>query len=159
MQAEQEEKRQAMDAIIEHLGLEPGRTFTYEELCEAEKRIAELPEQIDMDEDTEHHFAPHVYARELHIPAGCVLSGKTHATEHLNVMCGDITVVTEDGWKRLTGWHVIKSKPGTMRLGFAHQGTMWITIHPTDETDLKKLEQQLIIPRDIPRPVIEGEGL
>ncbi len=147
---------EAQQAIARYFGLDPARTFTYEELCEAEKRMAEMPEQIDLDEDTDHHFAPHVYARELHIPAGCVLSGKTHATEHLNVMCGDITVVTQEGWKRLTGWHVIKSKPGTMRLGFAHQGTMWITIHPTDETDLKKLEAELIIPRDLPRPVIEG---
>ncbi len=150
---------EAQQAIARYFGLDPARTFTYEELCEAEKRMAELPEQIDLDEDTDHHHAPGVYARELHIPAGCVLSGKTHATEHLNVMCGDITVVTQDGWKRLTGWHVIKSKPGTMRLGFAHQGTMWITIHPTDETDLKKLEAELIIPRDIPRQVIEGGAL
>lgn len=152
-----DEHLEARQAIATYFGLDPNRTFTYDELIEAEQRIANLPEQIDMTDDTDHHFAPGVYARELYIQAGVVLSGKTHATEHLNAMVGDITVVTQEGWKRMTGWHVIKSKPGDMRLGYTHQGTFWLTIHPTNETDLRKLEKELIVPRQ--RPYIEGEGL
>jgi hypothetical protein len=39
---------------------------------------------------------------------------------------------------------VIKSKPGIKRVGYAHEDTVWITVHPTDETDLDKLEENLI---------------
>lgn len=94
---------------------------------------------------TTHHFAPGVYMRELFIPKGTLLTGKIHKTEHMNILSqGDISVWTEDGMKRLTASTVIKSKPGIKRVGYAHEDSVWITVHPTDETDLEKLEDQII---------------
>lgn len=95
--------------------------------------------------ETNHHFAPGVYCREVVIPKGTTLTGKIHKTEHLNVISkGDITVWTEDGMKRIKAPAMIVSKPGIKRVGFAHEDTVWTTIHPTHETDLEKLEAQLI---------------
>lgn len=92
-----------------------------------------------------HHFAPGVYLRELFIPKGVCLTGKIHKTEHLNILSqGDLTVWTEDGMKRLKASSVIKSQPGIKRVGYAHEDSIWITVHPTEETDLEKLEELLI---------------
>jgi len=92
-----------------------------------------------------HHFSNGVYARELFIPKGTVLIGKIHKHENLNILSqGDITVYTEDGPKRVQAPATIVSKPGTKRLGYAHEDCVWTCIHKTDETDLVKIEEEII---------------
>jgi hypothetical protein len=98
-----------------------------------------------VDIKTTHHFAPGVYMREIFIPKGTTLVGKIHKTEHMNILSqGDITVWTDSGMKRLLASTVIKSQPGIKRVGYAHEDSVWITVHPTEETDLEKLEEILI---------------
>jgi hypothetical protein len=67
--------------------------------------------------ETWHHFADGLVARTIFIPAGTFLTGAPHKAEHLNVCAGDITVWTEQGMKRLTGYHVLPSLPGAKRVG------------------------------------------
>lgn len=99
----------------------------------------QLPEQLT------HHFADGVYARELHIPKDAVIVGKIHRHAHLNfLMKGDISVLTEHGIKRIQAPAVITSAPGIKRAGYAHEETIWITVHATEETDLEKIEDQVI---------------
>ena len=94
-----------------------------------------------------HHFSKGLYAREITIPKGTTLTGKIHKTEHINVISkGDISVLTENGIQRIKAPCTIISKPGTKRVGFAHEDTVWTTFHATDETDLVKLEADLIAP-------------
>lgn len=93
-----------------------------------------------------HHFAEGLYAREITIPADTTLTGAEHSCEHLNICIGDITVWTEDGMKRLTGIHVIRSLPGAKRVGYTHAETRWITVHanPRNEADIARLEAMLV---------------
>ena len=92
-----------------------------------------------------HYFAKGLYAREIFIPKGTLLTGKIHRTEHLNIISkGDISVVTEEGTKRITAPFTMIAKPGTKRVGYAHEDTVWTTVHATDETDLEKIELELI---------------
>jgi quercetin dioxygenase-like cupin family protein len=92
-----------------------------------------------------HHFSRGVYARELFIPKGTVLVGKIHKYSQINIVSrGDISVLTEDGIKRVKAGDTIVSEPGIKRAGYAHEDTVWTTIHGTHETDLEKLEQELI---------------
>jgi hypothetical protein len=96
---------------------------------------------------TTHYFAPGVYMRQIFIPKGVTVTGKIHKTEHLNILSqGELSVWTEDGVKRLKASTVIKSKPGIKRVGFAHEDSVWITVHhnPEGETDTDKLEEMLI---------------
>lgn len=94
---------------------------------------------------TSHYFAQGLYAREIFIPAGTVLTGKVHKAEHLNIVSqGDITVWTEHGMKRVQAPFTMVSKPGTKRVGFAHSDTIWTTIHACEEKDIEKIEQLLI---------------
>jgi hypothetical protein len=93
---------------------------------------------------TTHHFSPGLYAREIFIPAGTVLTGAAHKTEHLAVCVGDITVWTDEGMVRLTGHHILPSKPGAKRVGYAHADTWFTCFHATELTDLTQLEAELI---------------
>lgn len=94
----------------------------------------------------EHYFAPGLYARQIFIPKGTLLTGKIHKDNDISVMFGDISVLTGGGMKRLQGWHTFVSMAGIKKLGYAHEDTWWTTIHanPIDETDVDKLESLLV---------------
>jgi len=106
-----------------------------------------LPDEVKLDFDdlTFHHFAPGVYARELFVPKGYVLTGKIHKTEHLTIICqGKMAVASEQGEKIVEAPLVFVSKPGTKRAGYALEDCTWVTIHVTEETDLEKIEDMVI---------------
>lgn len=92
-----------------------------------------------------HHFGGGIYARELHIPAGTVLTGKIHKTENMNIMSrGELSVLTEDGVKRVKAPFTVVSPPGTKRVAYAHEDTVWTTLHATNERDVEKIESVFI---------------
>jgi hypothetical protein len=54
-----------------------------------------------IDLPVQNHFSAGVYARELHIPAGTVLTGRTHRKENLNILTsGDISVLVDGHIRR-----------------------------------------------------------
>lgn len=92
-----------------------------------------------------HHFALGIYAREIRIPAGTLLTGEIHRTEHMNILsAGTITVWTEDGMRTLSAPFTLVSQPGTKRVGYAHTDVVWTTVHGTHERDLDRLRAELI---------------
>lgn len=97
--------------------------------------------------ETWHHFADGLVARTILIPAGATLTGAEHRAEHLNICAGDITVWTEAGMRRLTGYHVLPALPTAKRVGHAHADTWWTTVHlnPTNERDIARLEDALVV--------------
>lgn len=87
--------------------------------------------------------------REMFIPKHTILTGKIHRHAHLNIILrGDISVLTEHGVRRITGPCTLQSSAGIKRAGFAHEDTVWITVHPNpdDERDMDKLEARYIAP-------------
>lgn len=110
---------------------------------------AEMKHRPQLDLPINHHFAPGLYARELFIPKGTLLTGKIHKTEHLNVMAaGEMSVLVGDEIRRVKAPFVVVSKPGTKRIALAHEDSVWITFHPTDETDVPSLERLLVCDTD-----------
>ena len=105
-------------------------------LLNADNRIS--PEVI-------HHFSPGIYAREVRIPKGAVLTGKIHKTEHLCILNGDIEIASQDGTGRFTGYLTFLSKPGVKRIGYAHEDTVFTTIHAIEGTDISALEAALVV--------------
>lgn len=99
-----------------------------------------------------HYFADGIYAREITIPKGTILTGKIHKTRHLNVISKGRIAVWSPGEpvRLINAPFTFVAHPGTRRLGLAHEETVWTTIHATDETDLDRLEDQLIEPHDNP---------
>lgn len=91
-------------------------------------------------------FSPGIFMREMLIPAGVVLVGAEHRTRHMNIISkGRITVWTEDGMRELSAPYVFESLPGTKRAGYAHEDTIWTTVHanPDDETSMEVLTERL----------------
>ena len=110
-------------------------------------QLSQSPDVIDVP--VQHHFAPGVYMRQMDAVAGTLVVSKMHRTEHMNILLkGSLTVATEDGIQLMTAPCVLKSIPGTKRIGYFHEDSSWITVHPTEEIDLEKIEQQVIVPDD-----------
>ena len=99
--------------------------------------------------ETRHYYADGLYAREITIPAGVLLTGKIHAREHINIVSkGCIDVLTEGGARRIEAPATFVSPPGTKRVGFTHAETVWTTLHANEGalTDPDALEAVLLLP-------------
>lgn len=105
-----------------------------------------LGAQPDVDCPLQHVFAPGVYARTIFLPKGATLVGKIHKHRHINILsAGTVKVMTESGGiEFLSGPLTMVSEPGTKRAVYAVTNTVWTTIHPTQETDLAKIEDEVI---------------
>jgi hypothetical protein len=94
---------------------------------------------------TKHYFSDGIYAREVLIPAGVMVTGKLHKYRQLNIVSqGDISVLLADGVKRIRAPYTVVSPSGTKRIAFAHADTVWTTILQTDSTDLDEIEDHFI---------------
>lgn len=113
-----------------------------------ERLEAEMVKHEQVEIPTRHYFADGLYAREITIPAGCLLTGEVHKREHMNFLVkGEITVWTEDGMKRLKAPQLLISRPGTKRAGLAHSETIWTTVHALPDAmnhDIAAIEQELV---------------
>ena len=100
-----------------------------------------------IDVPVQHHFAPGVYMRQMNAKGGTLVVSKMHRTEHMNILLkGSLTIATENGIELMVAPCVLKSMPGTKRIGYFHEDSSWITVHPTEETDLSEIEKQVIVP-------------
>lgn len=110
-----------------------------------EEALKHEPNQIEFS--LKHTFTSGVYCREIFIPKGSVIVGKIHRHDHFNFITkGDVTVLTKDGLQRIKGPCTMVSTAGTKRALYAHEDTIWTTIHanPDNETDLEKIENFVI---------------
>lgn len=103
------------------------------------ERIEELEEfmlsENQLNIPVLHRFLGDMYAREIIIPKGTLLTGRIHKFDHFDIMVsGDITVSTDEGGpKRMKGFHFLDGKAGKKRAGYAHEDTRWITFHSAEE--------------------------
>lgn len=94
--------------------------------------------QVDLG--TQHLVHGGMYARTILVPAGCVLTGALTNADNVCIVSGDITVTTDEGPKRLRGYHVLPAQPGFKRAGIAHADTHWTTVIATELTDVHEIE-------------------
>lgn len=106
------------------------------------RAISTLP-QVELE--TKHYFADGMYAREVFREKGTIIVGKVHKKEHFYIiMSGSIKVTTDEGVRIVTAPSVIVSKPGTQRAVLALEDSLCMTVHRTDKTDLKEIEEDLV---------------
>lgn len=117
-----------------------------DEIRELISRVEKAMENgIQIEIPIEHHFSHKVYAREMRVPKGTMLVGKIHRFENLNILSsGEVTVISIDGAKRVKAPFTFVGSPGSKRLFYMHEDTVWTTIHGTEETDLEKIENKFI---------------
>lgn len=103
-------------------------------------------------------FAEGIYIREIFMPKGTFVVTKIH--KHKSpyfILRGDCSVMSEDGSvERITQPRSGMTMPGTQRLIYMHEDTVWITCHANsdNEQDTKLLEDRIIIK---PKELTEGE--
>lgn len=114
---------------------------TREQIERLEASVLELP-QVDLV--TTHHLAGGVYARSVVIPSGVVATGAVHKKDHICVVQGDVSVVSDGVVRRLTGHHVLVSRAGTKRACYAHGDTVWTALCHTEEKDIEAIEADLV---------------
>lgn len=116
---------------------------------ERREKLSELESAMLQKDQVEipvnHRFSGGIYARELTIPKGTLLTGRIHKFDHFDIMLsGDITVSTDSGEvKRLTGLNIMEGKAGKKRAGYAHEDTHWITFHSAEERDPQEMYEFL----------------
>lgn len=114
---------------------------------DVQQQLSESPDQIDVP--VQHHFAPGVYMRQMDAKAGTIVVSKMHRTEHfIMFLTGSCSVMTENGIEHIKAPCVLRTMPGTQRVGYFHEDTSCITIHPTQSTNLEEIEQQVIVPAE-----------
>lgn len=118
------------------------------ELQVIEERMHRHPKAITGDSPLlplKHTFGDGIYVRDLTIPKDTLVVGKIHRKRTLNVLLkGEITVLTEEGVRRLKAPLYFISPAGSKKIGYTHEETVWLNVHPTEETDLDKIEAEVI---------------
>lgn len=116
---------------------------------EMRARILEFKDTLlqaagEPDYPVEHILCDGMYTRKLFIPKGTVLVGKIHRKDCVNVVAkGDISLLTEFGTKRVTAGATAVSKAGTMKVGYAHEDTVFLNVFRTDKTDIAEIESEI----------------
>lgn len=101
-----------------------------------------------------HRFAPGVYCREIHIPAGVMATSAVHKSTHLfTISQGRIRVISEtEGAVEYAAPYTGITEPGTRRMVLALEDVVWTTYHPTEKTDLAEIAEEILAP--CPNPLL-----
>ena len=87
-----------------------------------------------------HTFADGVYAREITVQAGALLTTAIHKyPHHVFVLKGRVTSYSEFGLQEIVGPCSFIAPAGIKRLCFVHEETVWTTVHAVQETDPEKI--------------------
>lgn len=105
-----------------------------------ENELRKLPQ---IEPQITSHFSEGVYAREMFMPKGATVTGKIHKRRNMNILVkGEVSVTTDIGVVRVRAPFIVVSPPGVKRAAYAHEDSIWVTIHGTHETDLAALESE-----------------
>lgn len=79
-------------------------------------------------------FADGLYAREMTLPAGTVITGAVHKTEHITIISkGRVQVVRPEGAQEFSAPCIFISKPNTKNAVRVLEDTVWTTFHPNPD--------------------------
>lgn len=108
--------------------------------------IKTLPDHLVGDcYPLKHSFADGLYIREITVPGGILTVTKIHKYSHVAVLLkGEVSVIEEGGIRRVKAPGLFITPAGTKRIVFHHTEVVLTTIHATKETDLQKIEDEII---------------
>jgi len=91
-----------------------------------------------------HYFAQGAYAREVTLPADCIVTGRVHKQSQINILSqGRLKVTTEHGVIEVEAPFTLVSPPGTKRAVFTLTECVWTTILGTDLTSPEVIHDTL----------------
>jgi hypothetical protein len=131
-----------MDVLDFNLALNMPIEVLRDTIGELEVILNTLPQT---DCPLKHYFSPGVYGREIFMPKGSLVIGKIHKNQTMNIISvGEISILSIDGVIRVKAPYTFVSSPGAKRVVYMHTDCIWTTFHGTHETDLGKIEDEII---------------
>ena len=101
-----------------------------------------------------HKFSDKVYIREIFMPAGLLVVGKTHKTTHFNIITtGSCDVMIAGEIRTITAPATFESLEGSQKTLYIHEDCTWLTVHVNedDERDIPTLEERYVEQRFDPQ--------
>jgi hypothetical protein len=93
------------------------------------------------------------------MPKGQLITTGIHKQEHAYfVQKGKVRVLTENGMQHIQAPHNGITKPGTKRVIYTEEDTIWITVHATRKKTVKTVLKQ-IVAKDFDDPQISIETM
>lgn len=124
-----------------------GNKDHHEKLDNLTLAILKQPEKA-VDCPLAHHFANCLYARDIFIAKGVILVGKVHLKDCVNIVSkGELSVIMNGEFVRIKAPYTFVSPAGTRRSMYAHEDSIWTTIHtnPTNTQNIEELENYLVV--------------
>ena len=114
-----------------------------QKLFAIEEGMKGLP-QVELNH--KHYFSKGLYGREMTMPKGTMAIGRLHRFSQINIISkGDVSILTENGWKRFQAPCTFESPAGVKRAAYTHEETVWTCLIATDETDLDNIEDKMTV--------------
>ena len=126
----------------------PSRREIRDAICSVEEKMLQIPGALIGDNfvnPLRHSFADGCYIREIFNPAHELIVTKIHKVAHpFFLLQGEMSILTEDGVKRIKAPYYGITPAGTKRIIYTHSDIIFVTVHVTKERDLKKIEEEII---------------
>jgi|ERR1039457_6813649 hypothetical protein len=92
-----------------------------------------------------HRFGPGLYMREISIPKDSIVIGHYQNFEQVNILLqGKLTLFGENGErKEVVAPATFVGQPGR-KIAYAHEDSKFMNVYSTHETDVEKLEANLV---------------
>jgi quercetin dioxygenase-like cupin family protein len=118
--------------------------ITLQDKIQVLKAAAQNLPQVVMP--TKHFLVDGMYLRQILIPAGTAFVGRKHRKMHYFMVLRGGAWVTGDDEKphNLQPGMVLLCKPGAQRVGVTYEDTIFVTVHRTEETLLKNIEDDCV---------------
>jgi hypothetical protein len=115
----------------------------------AQKMENEMLKYPQVEIDTGHFHTQGIYAREIRVPAGSLMTGHTHRLPQLNIFSkGIVDVLTDKGMVRMVAPCTFVSPAGTKRVGYVYEDLVWTTVFGVEEPDVEEFERKYIVKGD-----------
>ncbi len=119
-------------------------------VTDIQKEISSREDSVEGEEanainPVKHTYADGLYIREIFMPRGEIVISKIHKIAHpFFLIKGKISVLSEEGEKLLQAPYYTITPAGTKRMLYTHTNAIVVTVHRTFETDLNKIEDEII---------------
>lgn len=99
------------------------------------------------EQPLKHHFVDGLYGREIFNPKDCLIVTKIHKSPNFSTLLkGKLAILSEEGQQIIEAPAFFATKPGTKRVIYSLEDSVFITIHPNPKNDvnLERLEAGII---------------
>ena len=148
-----------MESQVVKIPKQPVNLKVREVISKVEEVVKNLPGHLKGNcYPLRHFFADGLYVRELTVPPMILTVTKIHKYAHpAFLLKGEVSVLEEGGIRHVKAPSFFITPAGTKRIIFHHTEVLLVTVHATKETDVDKIEEEIIASDFDNLPIIDME--